>query len=89
MQQEERFEENETCVVENKETTEEIKIEILEEFFKTRNMNIEEQEPLLKLETNKKNKLNIRVGNIALDQIATQNCKSNYGKMWYEKEKQK
>ena len=35
MQQEERFEENETCVVENKEATEEIKIEILEEFFKT------------------------------------------------------
>ena len=32
-------------------------------------MNIEEQESLLKLETNKKNKLNIRIGNIALDQI--------------------
>ena len=32
-------------------------------------MNIEEREPLLKLETNKKNKLSIRIGNIALDQI--------------------
>ena len=32
-------------------------------------MNIEGQEPLLKLERNKKNKLNIRIGNIALDQI--------------------
>ena len=42
VQQEERFEENETCVVENKEATEEIKIEILKEFFKTQNMNIEE-----------------------------------------------
>ena len=32
-------------------------------------MNIEEREPLMKLHTNKKNKLNIRIGNIALDQI--------------------
>ena len=32
-------------------------------------MNIEEREPLLKIETNKKSKLNIRIGNIALDQI--------------------
>ena len=46
-----------------------MKTEVLEEFFKTQNMNIEEREPLLKLETNKKNKLNIRIGNIALDQI--------------------
>ena len=69
VRQEERFEENETFVVENKEAIEEIKVEILEEFFKTQNMNIEEREPLLKLETNKKNKLSIRIGNIALDQI--------------------
>lgn len=34
-QQEERFEENETFVVENTEAIEEIKIEILEEFLKT------------------------------------------------------
>ena len=32
-------------------------------------MNIEEREPLLMLETNKKNKHNTRIGNIALDQI--------------------
>ena len=32
-------------------------------------MNIEEQEPLLKLETNKKNNLNIKIGNIALDRV--------------------
>ena len=32
-------------------------------------MNIEERESLLKLETNKRNKLNIRIGNIAIDQI--------------------
>ena len=69
MQQEERFEVNETFVVENEEAIEEIKIEVLEEFFKTQKMNIEEQEPLLKLETSKKNKLNIRIGNIELDQI--------------------
>ena len=69
MQQVERFEENEIFVVENKEAIEEIKVEILEQFFKAQNMNIEEPEPLLKLETNKKNKLNIRIGNIALDQI--------------------
>ena len=42
---------------------------MLEEFFKTQNMNIEDREPLLKLETNKKNNLNIRIGNIVLDQI--------------------
>ena len=35
VQQEERFEENETFVVENKEAIEEKKVEILEEFFKT------------------------------------------------------
>ena len=58
VQQEERFEENETFAVENQEAIEEIKIEILEEFFKTQNMNIEKRQPLLKLETNKKNKLN-------------------------------
>ena len=69
MQQEERFEVNETFVVENEEAIEEIKIEVLEEFFKTQKMNIEEREPLLKLETSKKNKLNIRIGNIELDQI--------------------
>ena len=54
VQQEERFVENETFVVENKEVIEAIKIEILEEFFKTQYMNIEEREPLLKLQTNKK-----------------------------------
>ena len=32
-------------------------------------MNIEEQESLLKLETNKRSKLNIRIGNTAIDQI--------------------
>ena len=32
-------------------------------------MNKKEREPLLKLETNKKNKFNSRIGNIALDQI--------------------
>ena len=32
-------------------------------------MNTEEGEPLLKLETNKNNTLNIRIGNIALNQI--------------------
>ena len=69
MQQEERFEENETFVAENKEAIEEIKIEILQEFFKAQNMNIEEQKPLPNLETNKKNKLNIRIGNIALEPI--------------------
>ena len=37
------------------------------EFSKTQNVNIEEREPLLKLETNKQNKLNIRIGNIELD----------------------
>ena len=36
------FEGNETFVVENKEAIEEIKIEILEDFFKTHNINIEE-----------------------------------------------
>ena len=37
------------------------------EFSKTQKVNIEEREPLLKLETNKQNKLNIRIGNIELD----------------------
>ena len=69
MQQQERFEENETFVAKSKEATEEVKIEILEDFFKTQNMNIEEREPLLKLETDKKNKINIRIGNTTLDQI--------------------
>ena len=69
VQQEERFEENETFVVENNEVIEEIKVEILEEFFKTQNMNIEERQPLLKLERNKQNKFNITIRNIALDQI--------------------
>ena len=68
VQQNNRFQENKTFVVENKETIEEIKVEILKEFFKTQNMNKGEREPVLKLE-NKKNKLNIRVYNIALDQI--------------------
>ena len=104
MQQEERFDENETFVVENKEAIEEIKAEILEEFSKAQNMNIEERQPFLKLETNKKNKFNIRIGNIALDQVIKDikpkditrlseltysTAKSNYRKMWYEKEKQK
>ena len=64
-------------------------------------MNIEEREPLLKLETNKKIKLNIRIGNLELDQIIKDikpndtelinilNSKINYEKMWYEKEKEK
>ena len=64
-------------------------------------MNKEEREPLLKLETNKKIKLNIRIGNLELDQIIKDikpkdiewinilNSESNYEKMWYEKEKQK
>ena len=69
VQQEEPFEENESSIVENKEAIKEIKTEILEEFFKTQNMNMEERELLLKLETSKKNKLNIRIGNIAPDQI--------------------
>ena len=69
VQQEEPFEENESSVVENKEAIKEIKTEILEEFFKTQNMNMEERELLLKLETSKKKKLNIRIGNIAPDQI--------------------
>ena len=73
----------------------------LGEFFKTQNVNIEEREPLLKLETNKKIKLNIRIDNLELDQIIKDikpkdiewinilNSESNYEKMWYEKEKQK
>ena len=32
-------------------------------------MNIEERESLLELEANKKNKFNIKIGNIPLDQI--------------------
>ena len=40
--------------LENKEAIEEIKIEILIEFFKTHSMNIEEREPLLKLEKENK-----------------------------------
>ena len=67
MLKEERFEKNETFVAENKKAIEEIKIEVVQEFLMTQNMNTEEHEPLLKLETNKKNKLNIRIGNIALD----------------------
>ena len=39
VQQEKRFEENETFVGENKKVIEEIKTEILQEFFKTQNMN--------------------------------------------------
>ena len=35
VQEEERFEENETFLIENKDAIEEVKIEILEEFFKT------------------------------------------------------
>ena len=103
MQQEERFEENETCS-ENKEEIEETKIKLLEEFFKMQNMSTEERESFLKLETNKKNKLNIRIGNIGLDQIIKDikpkditlnqltysTAKAiNYAKMWYKKEKQK
>ena len=53
VQQKERFEDNETFVVENKKALEKIKIEVLEEFFKIQNMIIEDQEPLLKLETRK------------------------------------
>ena len=48
---------------------EEAKNVILQELFKTQNMNMEESEKLLKLETNRKNKSNIRIGNIALYQI--------------------
>ena len=44
MQQEEWFEKNEIFVVKNKAAIKEIKIEILEEFWKTQNMNIEGQE---------------------------------------------
>ena len=40
VQQEEGFEENENIVVESKEATEEIKVEILKKLFKTQNMNI-------------------------------------------------
>ena len=69
MQQEERFKENETFTAESKKAIEKIKNEIQEEFLKIQNMNREEQEPLLKLETNKKTKLKITIGNIALDQI--------------------
>ena len=69
VQQEERFEEKEIFVVGNKETIEEIKIEILEQFFKTHNMNIEERESFLELEIKKKNKFNIRIGNIPPYQI--------------------
>ena len=36
-------------------------------------MNIEERESLLKLETNKRNKLNIRIGNTAIDLIIKDN----------------
>ena len=81
----------------------------MKEFFKTQNMNLEERQPPMKLETNNKNKLNIRIGNIAPDQIIKDikpkqhwilehnniewinifNSKSSYGKMWYEKRKQK
>ena len=43
MQKEEHFEENEIFVVENKEAIEKLKMEILEEFFKTQNINIEER----------------------------------------------
>ena len=42
VQQEERFEENATFLVENKKAIEEIKTEFLEKFFKTQNMNMEE-----------------------------------------------
>ena len=38
VQQKERFEDNETFVVENKKAPEKIKIEVLEEFFKIQNM---------------------------------------------------
>ena len=60
--------------VKQKERLEEIKplqqkTEIVKEFFKTQNMNLEERQPPMKLETNNKNKLNIRIGNIAPDQI--------------------
>ena len=55
--------------MENKETIEDVKTDILEELFKIQNMNKEEREQLLKLEINKKNKLNLRSDNIALDQI--------------------
>ena len=41
VQQEERLKENETFVVDNKETIEEIKIKILQEFFKTKSINID------------------------------------------------
>ena len=60
--------------VKQKERLEEIKplqqkTEIVKEFFKTQNMNLEERQPPMKLETNNKNKLNIRIGDIAPDQI--------------------
>ena len=41
----------------------------MDELFNTENNNIEERESLLKLERNKKNKLNSRIGNVALDQF--------------------
>ena len=69
VQQKERFEDNETFVVENKKALEKIKIEVLEEFFKIQNMIIEDQEPLLKLETRKIKKINIKIDNIAINQI--------------------
>ena len=69
VQKEEQFEGKEAFLVENKETIEGIKVEILEEFFKTQNLNTEEQESLLELETHKKNEFNIRIENIPLDQI--------------------
>ena len=71
MQQEEQLEENGTFFSRKQgDKIEEIKVDILEEFFKTQNMNIEEREPLLNLETKKKNKVNIRISNLALNQTS-------------------
>ena len=71
MQQEEQLEENGTFFSRKQgDKIEEITVDILEEFFKTQNMNIEEREPLLNLETKKKNKVNIRISNLALNQTS-------------------
>ena len=67
MQQEERFEENKTFVIENKEAIEEIETDILEQFLKT-SEHRRARAPS-EVETNKKNKFNIKIGNIALDRV--------------------
>ena len=76
-QQEERFEENETFVVENTEAIEEIKIEILEEFLKTQQYEHRRARDTSEARNKQKNKLNIRIGNLALDQMI-KGIKSKY-----------